>query len=117
VRDIKKGLNMTDVERPEWNQAWASWAKEQGQHIDWVGRLEMRRRIIVRAATNGNERLRRELFLLIATAGSVAADMKRRDADENGMTDRDIEALAEQLVRVCAAVPAPMRGCESDIPF
>jgi hypothetical protein len=108
---------MTFLERPEWNQAWASWAKEQGQHIDWAGRLEMRRRIIVRAATNGNERLRRELFLLIATVGSIAADMKRRSADVSGMADRDIEALAEQLVRVFAAVPAPTRGGDSDLPF
>jgi hypothetical protein len=110
-------LIMTNVERPEWNQAWASWAKEQSRHVDWAGRLEMRRRIIVRAATNGNERLTEELFLLIATAGSVAAEMKRRNADAAGLTDRDIESLAEQLVRVWAAVPQPPVGCDSDLPF
>jgi hypothetical protein len=109
---------MTTLERPEWNQAWASWAKEQGQQIDWAGRLELRRRIIIRAATNGDERLRRQLFMLVATAGSVAADMKRRVADEHGMTDRDIEALADQVVRVWAAVPMPTRGSDVvDIPF
>ncbi len=107
MKDNRKGLNMTNVERPEWNQAWQMWAEEEGKHIAWAGELELRRRIIVQAATSGNERLCRELFLLITTAGSVAADMKRRDADEHGMTDGDIEALADRLVRVSAAVPAP----------
>lgn len=108
---------MINLEQPKWNPAWANWVLMQNQQIDWAGRLEMRRRIIVRAAINGDERLRHELFMLVATAGSVAADMKHRGADANGMNDRDIEALAERLVRVFAAVPQPPGRCDTDVPF
>jgi hypothetical protein len=107
----------TDCERSEWTQAWASWAKEQSRQLDWQHGIEMRRRILVRAATNGDIRLRDALFTLVTVAHSVGEEMRKRQADASELCDRDIEALASNIITVMSAVPSPMRRCDDDLPF
>jgi hypothetical protein len=106
-----------DLHRPQWSQAWAAWAKEQSRQLDWEHRLEMRRRIFVRAATNGDQRLRDSLFTLIATAHSIGEEMSKRQASAEGLTDRDIEFLASNILAVMSTVPAPMQFSDEEIPF
>jgi hypothetical protein len=107
----------SELQRPEWTQAWAAWAKEQSRQLDWQHRVEMRRRIFVRAATNGDKQLRDKLFTLVATAHSIGEEMKKRQAEGDGLTDRDIESLASNILAVMGTVPAPAHGRDDELPF
>jgi hypothetical protein len=106
------------LQRPEWTPALDSWARAQSRQLDWEHRIEMRRRIFVRAATNGDKRLREALFALIATAHSIGQEMQKRQADADGLSDRDIEVLATGVIAVIGLVPSPNgRGSDEEIPF
>ena len=106
-----------DLHRPQWSQAWAEWAKEQSRQLDWEHRLEMRHRIFVRAATNGDQPLRDALFGLIATAHSIGEEMKKRQANAERLTHRDIDFLASSILTVMSTVPAPSQSLIDEIPF
>lgn len=105
------------LRRPEWTQAWAHWAQVQSRELDWQHRVEMRRRVFVRAAHNGDKQLRDALFALVATAHSIGDAIKKRQADADGLADRDIEVLAENVLAVMCSVPAPHRAADDDLPF
>ena len=103
----------TNPTRAEWTMDWDEWASKQVRQFD----LEMRRRIFVKAATSKDEPLRDALVTLVATAHAVAEEMKKRDVEAAGLTERDVELLARDFIAVVDAVPSPNRRDNDDCPF
>ncbi len=108
---------ISESQRPEWTQAWAAWARQQSRQLDWEHRIEMRRRILVRAATNGDKRLREALYALVGVAHGVGQEMRQRNADASGLADHDVELLATRVLEVVGAIPTPHGVSDDDMPF